>query len=80
MSVSSLGRIPDGGGHRLLGRAAARPNHRGEGYDHFEVVVDDATHVAYVAHVPEESARSAAGTLLDAAVWFAERRVPGGRA
>ena len=73
-----LGRIPDGGGHRLLGRDAA-PHHHGRGtgpgYDHFEVVVDDHTRLAYVAHVPDESARSASQALLDAAVWFAERGV-----
>jgi hypothetical protein len=47
-----LGRIPDGGGHRILGRA-------------------QAGRLAYVAHVPDESARSAGRALLDAAVWFA---------
>ena len=69
-----LGRIPDGGGHRMLGRTAAPHGHgrdTGLGYDHFEVVVDDATRLAYVAHVPDESARSASHFLLDAAVWFA---------
>jgi transposase InsO family protein len=67
-----LGRIPDGGGHRMLGRAGGTPRGHGMlGYDHFEVVVDDATRLAYVAHVPDESARSASGALLDAAVWFA---------
>ena len=69
-----LGRIPAGGGHRLLGRSAAPHGHghgRGLGYDHFEVVVDDASRLAFVAHVPDESARSASQALLDAAVWFA---------
>ena len=36
-----------------------RAGRAGLGYDHFEVVVDDATRLAYVAHVPDESARSA---------------------
>lgn len=71
-----LGRIPAGGGHRLLGRENARHGHRAElGYDHFEVVVDDHTRLAYVAHVPDESARSASQALLDAAVWFASHGV-----
>jgi transposase InsO family protein len=72
-----LGRIPDGGGHRLLGLERGLRNRRGAawGYDHFEVIVDDATRLAYVAHVPDESAASAAGALLDAAVWFAGRGV-----
>jgi transposase InsO family protein len=71
-----LGRIPFGGGHRVLGRAdAPHAHHSGLGHDHLEVVVDDATRLAYVAVVPNESASSAAQALLDAAVWFAERGV-----
>jgi transposase InsO family protein len=71
-----LGRIPDGGGHRVHGRErVSRDRLHGPGYDHFEVVVDDHTRLAYVAHVPDESARSASQALLDAAVWFAERGV-----
>jgi len=70
-----LGRIPDGGGHRLLGRTAGSRGRGNLGYDHFEVIIDDATRLAYVAHVPNESATSASRALLDAAVWFAERGV-----
>jgi transposase InsO family protein len=67
-----LGRIPDGGGHRMLGRTTETSRGRGAlGYDHFEVLIDDATRLAYVAHVPDESARSGSRALLDAAVWFA---------
>jgi len=67
-----LGRIPAGGGHRVHGRdKVVRDPARGVGYDHFEVVIDDATRLAYVAHVPDESARSASQALLDAAIWFA---------
>ncbi len=71
-----LGRIPVGGGWRVLGRSTETRRRRSDlGYDHFEVVVDDATRLAYVAHVENESAASAARTLLDAAVWFASRGV-----
>jgi transposase InsO family protein len=67
-----LGRIPDGGGHRVHGRESViRDRQHGPGYDHFEVVIDDHTRLAYVAQVPDESARSASQALLDAAVWFA---------
>jgi transposase InsO family protein len=71
-----LGRIPEGGGHRALGRGVVG-RHRDVriGYDHFEVVVDDATRLAYVAHVADESARSASQALLDAAGWFASQGV-----
>ena len=71
-----LGRIPLGGGHRVLGRADGnRRRDVASGYDHLEVVVDDHTRLAYVALVPNESASSAARAPLDAAVWFAQRGV-----
>ncbi len=58
-----LGRIPDGGGHRVLGRAAAPSRHRGDGYDHFEVFVDDRSRRSVVVPVADESGASAAGAL-----------------
>jgi transposase InsO family protein len=59
-----LGRIPDGGGHRMLGRDQAPHSHRaGAGYDHFEVVIDDRTRRAVVVQVPDGSAASAATAL-----------------
>jgi transposase InsO family protein len=72
-----LGRIPDGGGHRFVGRERGHRNRAGmaNGYDHFEVIVDDMSRVAYVAHVPDESGHSAARALTEAAVFFAERGV-----
>jgi transposase InsO family protein len=58
-----LGRIPDGGGHRVLGRAAARPSHRGSGYDHFEAFIDDRSRWGLIVPVPDESGASAAAAL-----------------
>lgn len=76
-----LGRIPSGGGHRCLGRLRGSRDRGGlaAGYDHFEVIVDDMSRVAYVARVPDESGRSAARSLTEAAVFFAERGVRIGR-
>ncbi len=71
-----LGRVPPGGGHRVHGRLDHRPHaHRGIGYDHFEVIVDDASRVACVVPVPDESGASAALALETAAVWFAEQGI-----
>ena len=57
--------------------APARPPPRpGLGYDHFEVIVDDRSRVAYVAHVANESGRSAAGRPCRAAAVFAAERDP----
>jgi transposase InsO family protein len=57
-----LGRIPDGGGHRALGRAVA-PRHERLGYDHFEVVIDDRSRRSVVVPVVDESGASAAVAL-----------------
>ena len=66
-----LGRIPDGGGHRALGRAAAPSRHQGLGYDHFEVVVDDRSRRSVVVQVPDGAASSAAAALEVALAAFA---------
>ena len=70
-----LARVPAGGGHRVLGRAQAPNTHRGDGYDHLEVIVDDASRVACVVVVPDESGASAARALETAAILFAERGI-----
>ena len=67
-----LGRIPDGGGWRVLGRGQDRTHgHSGVGYDHIEVVIDDASRYAVVVPVPDESGASAARALEVAAIEFA---------
>lgn len=67
-----LGRIPAGGGHRVLGRAVApHSHHAGLGYDHFEVIVDDRSRRSIVVHVPDESGPSAATALATALELFA---------
>lgn len=67
-----LGRIPDGGGWRVLGRGGDRTHgHSRVGYEHLEVVIDDASRYAVVVPVPDESGPSAALALELAAVEFA---------
>jgi transposase InsO family protein len=67
-----LGRIPDGGGCRTLGRSAAPDHTRSNaGYEHLEVVVDDASRFAVVVPVADETASSAAVALELAAGEFA---------
>jgi len=67
------GRIPDGGGWKVLGRDGHRDHHRTPvGYDHLEVVVDDASRLAVVVPVPDESGVSAAHALEVAASEFAK--------
>ena len=69
-----VARVPSGGGHRVRGRAEAHRG-RGIGYDHLEVIVDDASRVACVVPVPDESGASATRALEVAAVFFADRGV-----
>ncbi len=67
-----LGRIPDGGGWRVLGRASRPHNGRtNAGYEHLEVLVDDASRYAVVVPVPDETTASATAALETAAAEFA---------
>jgi transposase InsO family protein len=66
-----LGRIPDGGGWRTRGRENRPNRQRGRGYDHLEVVIDDASRYAVVVPVPDETAASAIAALETAAGEFA---------
>jgi transposase InsO family protein len=66
-----LGRIPDGGGHRMHGRSTEMRRKPKLGYDHFEVIVDDRTRRSVVVDVPDESGGSAAAALTQALAVFA---------
>ncbi len=67
-----LGRIPDGGGWRVLGRDHVKhPEYGIVGYEHLEVVIDDASRYAVVVPVPNETAASAISALEIAAAEFA---------
>jgi transposase InsO family protein len=68
-----LGRVPDGGGWRVLGRG--RDGYHGQsrvGYDHLEVFVDDASRYAVVVPVADERGESAAWAVELAVTKFAE--------
>lgn len=67
-----LGRVPDGGGWRVLGRGRASQDRRPRGYDHLEVFVDDASRYAVVVPVADERSESAAWAVELAAARFAE--------
>ena len=67
-----LGRVPDGGGWRVLGRGVAAQDRRPRGYDHLEVFVDDASRYAVVVPVADERSENAAWAVELAAARFAE--------
>ena len=71
MDVKKLGRVPSGGGHRVLGRAGLN-RHRSVGYDFIHVAVDDTSRVAYVAALPDETASSTIHFIRSAVGFFAD--------
>jgi transposase InsO family protein len=74
LDVKKLGRIPDGGGHKIHGRAAAKRG-RGIGYDYLHSAVDDRSRVAFSPILADETGQTAARFLVEAAGFFAEHGV-----
>jgi transposase InsO family protein len=74
LDVKKLGRIPDGGGHRIHGRAAGARG-RGIGYDYVHSAVDDRSRVAFSQILGDETAKTCARFLVQAAGFFAEHGV-----
>ncbi|BCW84116.1 IS481 family transposase [Arthrobacter sp. NicSoilE8] len=72
VDIKKLGRIPDGGGHRALGRAKGQRNRRaGTGYAYLHHAVDDHTRLAYSEILNDEKKETAAAFWLRAAAFFA---------
>jgi transposase InsO family protein len=74
IDVKKLGRIPDGGGHRFLGRDGTP--HSRAGYDFIHSAIDDCSRVAYSEVHADERGVTCAGFLARAAAWFASLGVP----
>jgi transposase InsO family protein len=75
IDVKKLGRIPDGGGHRVHGRSEAVRS-RGIGYDYIHALVDDHSRLGYAEALPDETGATAAAFLLRAAAHFAAHGIP----
>jgi transposase-like protein len=63
VDIKKLAKIPDGGGHRFLGRQAGRKNsrQRGTGYWYIHNAIDDHTRLAYSELLTDER-KETAGT------------------
>ncbi|BCW70726.1 IS481 family transposase [Arthrobacter sp. NicSoilB8] len=60
VDIKKLGRIPNGGGHRALGRAQGRRNKRaGTGYAYLHHAVDDHSRLAYSEILGDETQETA---------------------
>lgn len=88
VDVKKIGKIPDGGGHRFVGRqqgnrniraTAGRPtnNNRGQvvGTSFVHTVIDDNSRVSYAEVHDDETAATAIGVLRRAVSWFEARGV-----
>ncbi len=71
IDIKKLGWIPDGGGHKVLGRALDKRNrHRGVGYWYIHNAVDDCTRLAYSELLDDERKETAAEFWLRANAYF----------
>lgn len=71
VDVKKLGRIPDGGGHRLHGRRTRPGSDRRTGFDYVHAAVDDHSRLSYAEIHPDEKGSTCAGFLTRAAAFFA---------
>lgn len=75
VDIKKQGRIPDGGGHRILGRQAGGRNNnghgtKGRGYAFLHHAVDDHSRLAYSEILDDEKKETAAGFWLRANDYF----------
>jgi transposase InsO family protein len=91
VDVKKLGRVPDGGGWRYVGRQQGGKNRAATarrtgvpkskyrqplvGTCYLHTVIDDHSRVAYVEAHDDETKETAAAVLRNAVAWFAERGV-----
>jgi transposase InsO family protein len=80
IDTKQLGRIPTGGGHRMLPkqesfRQSRRGNSLRPGYDYIHVAVDDASRLAFVQVCSDQRDVTAAQFLLNAAGFFADHGI-----
>jgi transposase InsO family protein len=86
VDIKKLGRIPDGGGHRIHGRPLGRRNSRlmrslpkttasGLGYGYVHTALDDHSRLAYSEILADEQGPTAAAFWRRAVVWFAEHGI-----
>ena len=69
VDVKKVARIPDGGGHRALGRGCG--SRRGAGSSCLHVAVDDFSHVAYAELLPDERKGTCSAFMARCLAFFA---------
>jgi transposase InsO family protein len=87
VDVKKLGRIPDGGGHRVVGRAQGRRNARATtsqrrnnraviGWSYLHTALDDHSRLAYTEILPDENQQTAAAFWARAQAFFTAAGIP----
>ena len=72
VDIKKLGRVPDGGGWRVIGMEN-RGTKQKVGYEFCHSMVDDHTRVAYTEVLDSQDGPACAGFMLRAATWFAQQ-------
>jgi transposase InsO family protein len=80
VDIKKLGRIPDGGGHRRLGRTVGNRNNKAQsrkrrGYAYLHHAVDDHSRLAYSEILDDERKETAAAFWVRAQSFFAEHDI-----
>jgi transposase InsO family protein len=77
LDVKKLGKIPDGGGWRMVGRAAGRAHsgQRGRGYHYLHTALDDHSRLAYSELLADERKDTAAAFWGRASAWLAHHGI-----
>jgi transposase InsO family protein len=70
LDTKMLGRIDEGGGHRVHGRRQG-DRHRGLGWNRVHIAIDDHTRLAYAEELPDESPETTAAFLRRAWRFYA---------
>jgi transposase InsO family protein len=74
IDVKKLARVPEGGGHRMRGRAVTK-NRPGLGYTHIHTAIDAYSRLAYSEFAGPETADNCVAFLGRATEWFATRGI-----
>ncbi|WP_371623634.1 IS481 family transposase [Streptomyces sp. NBC_01116] len=70
VDIKKLGNIPDGGGHKTLGRQAGRKNRKNAGYSYIHTAVDDHSRLAYSEIHADEKKETATAFWTRAHAYF----------
>jgi len=72
VDIKKLGNIPDGGGHKTLGRQAGRKTRSGVGYSYLHNAVDDHSRLAYSEILTDEKKETATAFWRRAQTFFTQ--------